>query len=478
MRRFSIALVVAASLVAATPAGAAQELTYRYGPVQVDGFEVDQGTALSNVPKPFVDGYVTGMEVEVVDAAGQPISPKRLMLHHVVFLNLGQAGKFDHRDRTCSIFTGLDNQTKLPALADRFYAAGEERNKLRLPPGYGYPVKGDDYWIVTWMLMNHRATPDRAYIQYKVTYESERPLTPAYMIWLDVENCLADPVYDVPGGGTAGSTHSRSITWNAREPGRIVAGGGHVHGGGRSIALSQPGCGGREVFSSRPLYGLPSHDFYNVKPVLHEPGPIDMSGFMAPTGIPLARGQPLRITASYDNARPHTRVMGIMGLYFSPDAGVTDGCAPLPPLETHAASVPGRAEPPSFTVPLARKPKGRIKRLGRKTTIDVGDFYYERQRVRVSPGSVLRWRFDGTFLHDVTVANGPLGFSSPHLDDARSPPREAPGARQLQALLQPAPDPHDRSRDGRAQAEAALAPGASNRAPLLGGLPIVAPCHR
>jgi hypothetical protein len=421
MRRLAPLVVLAVALVAAAPAAAApQQLTYTYGPVDVGPFEVDQGTALGGVPKPAVDGYITRMSVEVVDARGQRISPKHLMLHHVVFLNLGQTGKFDHKDWTCSTFTGIDYKTKLPALADRFYAAGEERNELLLPDGYGYPVKGDDNWIMTWMLMNHHPTAAKAYVQYKITYESERQLAPAYMVWLDVKNCLSDPVYDVPGGGKPGSINSRSTTWTARDPGRIVAGGGHLHGGGKSIALSEPDCGGRVVHTSRPLYGLPDNEFYQVTPALHEPGPINMSGFNASPGVPVTRGQKLKITANYDNTAPHVRVMGIYGVYFSPDASVTDGCAPLPPLQSFASTAPGRAEPPRFSVPLARKPPGKFRRLGRRKTIRVSDFRYSKQRLRVRKGTKLRWKFDDLALHNVTLANGPRGFASPNLDDGRT----------------------------------------------------------
>jgi plastocyanin len=440
VRALATFTIIVATFVAVSPAAAEQQqLTYTYGPIALAPYEVDQGTALTGVPKPSVDGYITHMEVEVVDAKGQRISPLHLMLHHVVFLNLGAPGKFDHHDWTCSTFTGLDYKTKLPALADRFYAAGEERNKLLLPDGYGYPVKGDDSWILTWMLMNHHPADAKAYIQYKLTYETGRSLPPAYMVWLDVKNCLSDPVYDVPGGGGPGSIDSRSTTWTAPEPGRIVAGGGHLHGGGKSIVLSEPDCGGREVFASRPLYGLPSNDFYRVVPALHEPGPVNMSGFNTAAGIPITRGQRLKITANYDDSLPHVRVMGIYGVYFSPDASVTDGCQPLPQLQTYASTDPGRSDPPRFIVPLARKPPGRFKALGRRKTIEVRDFRYSRQRLRVRHGATLRWKFDGDFLHNVTVANGPRGFSSPNLDHGRTFREKltVPGTYRLFCTLHP-----------------------------------------
>ncbi|PWU20202.1 MAG: hypothetical protein C5B48_12790 [Candidatus Rokuibacteriota bacterium] len=432
--------MTAALLAVAAPARAApQQLTYTYGPIRLAPFEVNQGIAFNDVPKPTVDGYITHMEVEVVDAKGQKISPQELMLHHIVFLNLGEGLNFDHHDWTCSIFTGIDGRTKLPALADRFYAAGEERNVLDLPPGYGYPVKGKDNWILTWMLMNHHPHYDKAWIQYKVTYDTA-PLRPAYMVWLDVRNCLSDPVFDVPGGGIPGSTYSQTATWTATQPGRIVAGGGHLHGGGKNVVLSEPDCGDRQLFVSRPLYGLPDNVFYHVIPALHEPGPINMSGFETATGIAVAKGQRLQITANYDNQWPHMRVMGIFGVYFSPDPTVANGCDPLPPdIQTRAASVPGRADPPHFRVPLFRPPHGRWRSLRSGATVRVDDAGFAREKVRLKRGARLRWRFSGSGLHNVTLASGPRGFSSPNLDQDRTFSHRftVPGTYKLFCTLHP-----------------------------------------
>lgn len=421
MRGPTILLSIALAAVFAAPATAlGAQLTYRYGPIGLGPHEVEQSTALGGVPKPNLDGFVTRMEVDVVDARGQKVSPARVMLHHIVFLNLGEAGRFDHRDWTCTTFTGLDGKTKVPALADRFYASGEERNVLALPDGYGYQVSGKDNWVLLWMLMNHRHVTDKVYIEYRLTYETERRLAPAYMVWLDVRNCLSDPVFDVPGGGAPGSTYSQSTTWTAPTSGRLVAGGGHVHGGGKSVVLSQPDCGDRELFTSRPLYGLPDNPVYRVTPVLHEPGPESMSGFLSSQGLPLERGQHLKLTANYDNRYPHTRVMGIMGVYFVPDPGVSNACGPLPPLETFASDRPGRSDPPRFKVPLARKPAGRLRRLGRRATIRVRDFSFDQERIRVARGATVRWRVEGSNLHNVTVASGPRGFSSSNMGAGRT----------------------------------------------------------
>ena len=145
--------------------------TYRVGPVTVGPYQVKQKNYDFNIPKPSKDGYVTAMESDIVDANGRKVPISRLMLHHIVFANIGtRLG--ERRDGTCGTFTELNSKTKIPAWGERFYAAGEERAKLRLPSGYGYPMKGKDRWAMTWMLMNHRNVTDTAYIQYKVTYDT------------------------------------------------------------------------------------------------------------------------------------------------------------------------------------------------------------------------------------------------------------------------------------------------------------------
>jgi hypothetical protein len=145
-----------------------------------------------------------------------------------------------------------------------------------------------------------------------------------------------------------------------------------------------------------------------------------MSGFLSPQGLPLARGQRLKLTANYDNRYPHTRVMGIMGVYFSPDGGVSDGCGPLPPIQTYSSGRPGRPDPPRFEVPLVRKPLGRLRRLGRSATVRVRDFSFDRERIRVPRGATVRWKFEGANLHNVTLATGPRGFSSPNMGSGRT----------------------------------------------------------
>jgi plastocyanin len=442
-------LIVAALLVLvlAAPAVAAPTTkTFRSEPMSIGPYQVLQKDLIFDVPKPAVDGYVTHMEVDVVDTNGARMPIDRLMLHHIVFLNLGaQIG--DKHDGTCNSITGFDTRTELPAYAERFYAAGEERAKLRLPDGYGYPTKAADKWAMTAMLMNHRGKTDTAYIQYTITYDTEpkKEVTP---YWLDVRNCQADPVYDVPGGKKRGATHRRSAKWTVPESGRIVAAGGHVHGGGKSLTLNSGRC---ELYRSRPTWGTRDHPFYNVKPVLHEPGPVNMSGFTSATGFPVRKGQRLRLDSNYDGHRPHTRVMGIMVLFLAKDpAAQPSGCGRPADLRDWGSDVPGRTKPPRFKVPLTgldrkgrarriAKPPGRRVRVRSGATIKVGDRFFSKPNVSLVRGGLLRWSFRSTELHNVTLASGPRGFSSPNLDADRTYAKRLrkPGTYKLFCALHP-----------------------------------------
>jgi hypothetical protein len=130
-----VALAFGLALVLPAQARAAEEmLTFTTPAIPVEGYGVATQAIL--VPSPAVDGYVTGLTAEVVDAAGNVQGRDRVMLHHIVLAKLGAASN------SCG------------GAAERFYAEGEERYELRLPSGYGYANRGSDRWGMGYMLMN------------------------------------------------------------------------------------------------------------------------------------------------------------------------------------------------------------------------------------------------------------------------------------------------------------------------------------
>jgi plastocyanin len=377
-----LAAVTVVGLCFGPPAEAAiQTLVFKTGPITVTPYDAITRTQL--IDSPSVDGYVTGMKADLVDADGNVVPNTHVMLHHVVFAKIGQP------DYTCP-----------GTYAQRFFAEGEEHYAMSLPDGYGYPNKGSDHWGLLAMLMNHFPESATVSVRYTVTYSIAEQLRPVKPIWLDMNNCKADPIFDVPGTGKPGSTYSRHVDLTMPEGGRLLTAGGHLHGGGIKLELSDRTCG-RTLFSSLPSWNGPI-----PLPLLHEPGPTKMSSFQSPLGIPVAAGDTLRLTAVYDNSRPHTRVMGIMIVYLVPT--LVAGCE-SPPALTIDLGTPG--PPTNIAVPLLRKPEGPLRKNVRSTW--VGDYRYGAQRVTVQRGTKFTWRFIGTVPHDVTLVSGPVGFSSP-----------------------------------------------------------------
>jgi plastocyanin len=439
----------AGSCVEVGSQGTKHDYRCRMGPVTVAPFQVLTKELIFSVPKPDIDGYVTSMNVDVVDANGTQVPINRLMLHHIVFLNFGKSFG-EKRDPTCGdSFEAWNTMTTLPNAAERFYAAGEERAQMQLPDGYGYPLSKQDTWLMTYMFMNHRAVTDQAFVEYNLTVDTRPNVTPVKPYWLDVANCKVDPVYDVPGGGRKGSVNKRKMVWTLPEAGRLVAGGGHVHGGGQALKLRRPECQNSAIYTSHPVWGGRNHPFYNVRPVLHEPGPIHMTGFYSARGVPLAAGEKVVLEADYDAAQPHTRVMGIMVVFLAPDASVTARCGAVPNDFMSLKKPQGRSKPPPFRVPIVGRrggkavnisaPPGRRVSLGRRGTVEVGDLYFKRPNISLRAGGTVTWRFDGRTLHNITLANGPRGFSSPNLSEGRKFRKKltVPGTYQLFCGLHP-----------------------------------------
>jgi hypothetical protein len=128
------------------------------------------------------------------------------------------------------------------------------------------------------------------------------------------------------------------------------------------------------------------------------------------TGIPVSAGDRLRLTADYDNSRIHSRVMSIMMVYLVKEP--VKPCGKLPS-DIRLTNKPARfrAEPPAFHIPLVTHPSGSFQPVG-SDPLTVRSFGMTPWRVSARRGQTVTWRFGGPDLHDVTVANGPRGFSS------------------------------------------------------------------
>jgi hypothetical protein len=429
-------LTLVAALGLAPPAHSAIErVVVRQGPLSLNPYEVRFTSRDTRAVKaPGLDGYLVRMHARVVDRRGDPIPVQRAMLHHIVYKNRSR------RDPVCR---GRES----------FYGTGEENQSLILPPGYGYRVRRRDRWSTGWMLMNHRSVSERAYIEYTAWIETSRRLRPVVPYWIRATGCRGarDPIFNVPGGGPPGSLFRQSALWRVPRSGVLVAGGSHLHGGAYGLALTEPACSGRRLMASQARYGLPDHPYYQVRPVLHEPGPIATSWLTSASGIPVRRGERLRATAVYDGERPHTRVMGIWHVYLAPGPVPRRGCARLPrDLVSTLPAVPGRHVPPVATVPLTAldvtgqavpidRPVGPILPGGERTGVIVGNRTYGIRNLSIRTGSTVDWRFTGVGFHDVTLANGPVGFASRWRLRGQSYTRrfDVPGAYRIYCSLHP-----------------------------------------
>ena len=278
IRRLAVAVGATVAAFATAPSGAvaapspgctvtdtisatSDEYTCYVAPIDVAGYEVKQNILALRPQAASIDGHITRFQTDVVDENEDPIPIDRLMLHHIVFSNLSKG------DRTCTGagFESFDGYPLFGGYApERFAGAGEERSKLSLPPGFGYELDSDpgptyDNWGLVYMLMNHKAVTDTAYIQYKLTVDTDPTIQSVRPYWLDVNNCKADPIYNVPGVGKRAArragpnpVHNRSRDFKVQEDGWIVAGGGHVHGGARKFTITKPSCNDLQVASSDP----------------------------------------------------------------------------------------------------------------------------------------------------------------------------------------------------------------------------------
>ncbi len=404
-------LLVLLGVLGAAPASqaATRSMTFREGPFTLGGFETR--TPKTWVRTPQVDGYLTHMDARLVRADGRRVPISRVMLHHIVFLN--------------SSSSAARNRTSCGGRAGQpFWGTGEERQKLILPPGHGYRLRAADRWFMQTMLMSHSLRGQRVYVEYRVRVVTGRRLTPVRPLWLRANGCTRHPSYDVYGDGGRGSVHRRSHTWRMPLSGRIVAAGAHLHGSSTGMTITQPRCANRTLVDHRSRYADPADPVYRLRPVLHEPGPIATGYFLSRTGIPVRRGEPLRVTGLYDNSRPHPQVMAISHVYVAPGRRPTRACAPLPAdRRIHWTRRDGGLVPPTVTVPLnglddqgrvveIDRPPGTPRVAGASATVALRGSRFAPANLSVARGARVTWRWEDAERHNVLLASGPRNVSS------------------------------------------------------------------
>ena len=281
------------------------------------------GSGHDLVPTPPEDGYITHMETDIVDdGTGEPVPISRLMLHHIVFTNLNQPGQHLRGQglRRVRRPQGLRQHLRPAALLRGGRGAGEDVDAARAT---ATRPRRSDSWGVVAMVMNHRSTADHALIHYEVTVDTAIRCTPVKPYWLDVRDCRADPIYNVPSVAQKASKAKQGEAGKKATLGRQASARRHEEGQeaeeedrgrtdhrrdrGLHLPAERAADRGRRARARRRDQGDPDraqlrqpaggrvrsrpgacadHPFYNVRPILHEPGPINMSAFSSTTGLP------------------------------------------------------------------------------------------------------------------------------------------------------------------------------------------------
>ncbi len=435
----AVALVAfAVSGAIAAPAQAATEQVVAFSrTVTLGGFATELPKV--DVPAPRRDGYVTRMTASLEYPDGTPVPVQRVMLHHLVFLATGDgAGR-----------TSCDGRSGEP-----FYGTGEEHQDLVLPDGYGYLVRPGMGWRMQAMLMSHSLRPQEVRIRYDYTFVSGVQLTRVKPLWLRANGCTRHPSYDVVGGGAPGSRHVKSADWTIPINGRIIAAGSHLHGSAYGMTIKQRRCGDRTIIENQARYGLPGDQVYKLRPTLHEPGPISTGYWMSDAGLPVRKGETLRVTAEYDAQYPHPQVMAIDHVYIAPDeSAATKGCVALPDdRRIRWERLDGRLQFPRVVVPLTRvsdagklftvdRPPGETKVVSApRTTVGLANALFAAPNLSVGQGTVVTWKWlDRGVRHNVLLTSGPRNVASPTLDFGGTFKRrfDTPGTYRLFCYLHP-----------------------------------------
>ena len=192
--------------------------------------------------RPSENGWITNIYPNMVRPDGSIPKSSEVMFHHGVWLN---SSRDDATDASVS--------ANFP---ERFYATGEEKTAMNLPPGFGYRYLKTDIWNLNHMIHNLIPEPMDLYITYTVDFiPDSSPLAegiePVRPIWMDVENGSGYPVFDVKrgsGGRDGEFTYPADANlpygagpvrnkWTVDQDGVLVHTTGHVHTGGLSTEL-------------------------------------------------------------------------------------------------------------------------------------------------------------------------------------------------------------------------------------------------
>jgi plastocyanin len=206
------------------------------------------------------------------------------------------------------------------------------------------------------------------------------------------------------------------------------------------------------LVDSRPTYGQPDDPVYQVTPLLHEPDPLSISWWQSATGIPVKKGETLRVSSDYDGQFPHMRVMGIDHIYIAQKKKLSTPCsAPPADAQVLGPDFVGRDSPPQVELTLAEmrgdgyahpidEPGGPVKSFASDAKVKEYGLSFHPRKISIPVGSHVRWEFRDPQEHDVTLNNGPVGFGGPWSTRGQTYQRtfSVPGTYRVFCSLHPA----------------------------------------
>jgi hypothetical protein len=269
----------------------AEELVFIVGPVDLPAGAGHHGVKqppLLDATVP-VDVYLTGFEVEVVDAGGRPVTQR--VLHHV---NL------------------IDPQSRelFSPVARRLFAAGSETQPASMPRVLGVPIEAGQRLVVSAMFHNPTDTSyPGARLRVRLKYRTKGWLFPVGVqpIYIDVMGHVGEKEFDLPPGRS-----ERSWEGSPAIPGRLLGAGGHLHDYATLLRFEN-------VTEGKVLW--------ETRPELDEEGRVvgvPVGKFWWKGGIGLHPEHTYRLTVFYDNPTGKTLPgggMGVLGGIFKPGDG-------------------------------------------------------------------------------------------------------------------------------------------------------------
>ena len=284
---------------------ASHTITLRIGPMNLPA-----NTSHHKMPQPAdlvwsipLTGWILSYHPRMVDASQNTVPST--VLHHVAFWNENRS------DFLC------------PNREEHIFGAGGEMTDWAQIPGFGYRVqKGDRIRVET---MIHNPTPSSygaAYLEIEISYlddVSPAPVKNFYPAWMDAVSC-GHSSYDLPVGSS-----EKIGTVGVKYDGILLGVGGHMHDYGQQLVLEN-------TTHKETIATLKANTDDNGH-LLYMP----VVTFYAAGGQPLAAGDQLKITSTYNNTsgKPlHDGAMGIVVGYFVP--AKDEALAPL----RHIAKMP------------------------------------------------------------------------------------------------------------------------------------------